>query len=158
MSIIESIKSEVERGEIKSEVVRVKGGGYTAYQLWSITVATFKAIGIRREKELTSQYVYNMCRQGMADGQTYKEGLKGVRFSEEDAERFVRKMVARNLQYLQAPLAADLTEDEEKVVEQVTEQVGDDIAAVFDEAEDNEDGETEESEDDETETSSRHSA
>src|ERR1700748_2687814 len=92
MNITERIAQQVAEGTITSTAPE-ELSGYTPYQVGKVLAETYATVGITTVVQ--PQYVYNLARSGKIDG--IKGSTTGRRFTEEQVEEFVTKMVARNL-------------------------------------------------------------
>lgn len=72
--------------------------GLTAYGVYTTAKDVFGQLGLNfvteRGTEITSQHIYNAAKSGKVDG-VKRTSQSGVRFAEDDVERFIATMVAK---------------------------------------------------------------
>ena len=80
----------------KSVVVETESEGTTAYGIWKVAKDVFESLGLdfttSTGRDVTSQVFYNYSASGRING---VKGSKGTKYSDEEVENFVARLVAK---------------------------------------------------------------
>lgn len=97
---IDAIETEITEGTLVPTSDELSG--MSAYKVGVILNETLEALAARgvklieRNKPYTTQHIYTYGRNGSIDGVKH-ESMTSVRFTDEQVEKFIKKMVSRNL-------------------------------------------------------------
>lgn len=96
---ITKLQAQIESGELVAEDEVVLEGA-TPYAIWKQLNNVFAQLKIVRDTPITPQYIYNLARQGKINP-TKKGSQTNVRYTDDEVEAFITKMVAQNLKFRQ---------------------------------------------------------